>query len=95
MELRPNFKISEEECREAFRLWLDADKYNALTKEQRHSVDVLMDAELAHEKLRRWPITVQEVYDCWEQRKTEADARRARQMAYAKNCSGKQEVTVI
>ena len=95
MELQDSYKISEEECRQAVRLWLDADKYRALTKEQRHSVDVLMDANLAYEKLRRWPITVQEVYDVYEQRQVEADTRRATQESYVKKFSGKREVTVI
>jgi hypothetical protein len=95
MDLPLNYKISEQECREAFRLWLDADKYRALSKDQRETVDVLMDAELVFEKLRRWPISVQEVYEFREHREAEANQRRARLMAYAKNCSAKQEVTVI
>lgn len=57
--MNPDYKISEQESREAFRLWLDENKYTALSEDERQTIDLLMDAE----KLGRWPVTVKEVHD--------------------------------
>jgi hypothetical protein len=55
--LSPEYKISEQESREAVRLWLDEEKYRAMSEDEQYSIDILMDAE----KLGRWPVTVEEV----------------------------------
>jgi hypothetical protein len=57
--LSPEYRISEAESHEALKIWLDADGYRLLSPEEQEQIDVLMDAE----KLGRWPVTVQEVYD--------------------------------
>ena len=55
--LLPEYRISEKESREAVRLWLDEQKYRAMSEDEQYSIDILMDAE----KLGRWPVTVEEV----------------------------------
>jgi hypothetical protein len=55
--LLPEYRISEQESREAVRLWLDEQKYRAMSEDEQYSIDILMDAE----KLGRWPVTVEEV----------------------------------
>jgi hypothetical protein len=74
--LSPEYRISEAESREACKIWLDEEKYRALSEGERHSIDVLMDAEHAHEKLGRWPVTVEEVYDHWNQEQQECERKR-------------------
>lgn len=55
--LSPEYRISKEESHEALKLWLDENGYNAMSQQERDTVDLLMDAD----KLGRWPVTVQEV----------------------------------
>jgi hypothetical protein len=69
MELKPSHKVSQKECSEANNLyWNDFDKFQALTDEQKEVVTVLVDAEMVFHRVKRWPITVQEVLDYREQR---------------------------
>lgn len=70
--MNPDYKISEQESREAFQLWLEEGKYASLTEEKQHTIAVLMDAE----KLGRWPVTVQDVYDFWQQENHEYERKR-------------------
>ena len=74
--LLPEYRISEAEFHEARKIWLDEAKYGALSEDERHSVDVLMNAEDARERLHRWPVTVQEVYDHWKQEAEERERKR-------------------
>jgi hypothetical protein len=55
--LELEYKICEEDSREALQLWLDENAYRALSDEERNTIDVLVEAE----KLGRWPVTVGEV----------------------------------
>jgi hypothetical protein len=87
--VNPEYKISEEESREALQLWLDGAKYGALSEDKRHTIDVLMEAS----KLGRWPVTVQEVYEHWNQERQERERKRiaswedqGRLSAYDFNC---------
>ena len=69
--LSPEYRISEAESHEALKIWLDAAGYRLLSPEEQQQIDVLMDAE----KLGRWPVTVQEVYDHWEQERQECERK--------------------
>jgi hypothetical protein len=60
--LSPEYRISKEESHEALKLWLDETGYNAMSQEERDTVDVLTDAD----KLGRWPVTVSEVEEFLE-----------------------------
>jgi hypothetical protein len=70
--LPPEYVITEEESREALKMWLDAEGYNAMSAEERHAVDVLMDAD----KLGQWPVTAQQVYDRWDSERQESERKR-------------------
>jgi hypothetical protein len=69
MQLKPSHKITEKEHSEASVLyWLDYEKFRSLPQEQQEILLVLVDADMVWHRVKRWPITVQEVWDYYDQR---------------------------